>query len=151
MRDREMVNRFCAFQLLGVDGYKGDMNSFLAAALEKMNSMPQAELENLSAQFRNSVKNNHIIFDRYAFRKHTPHQENRGTFNVSLWDVMTTGLSNYPEHLIEARAASIRNAFYPLLEDTSFDDSITLGTNQVAKVKTRFSKVREMLTGVLDD
>lgn len=151
MRDREMVNRFCAFQLLGIDGYKGDMDSFLASALEKMNSCLPAALEKLSAQFRTSVKNNNIIFDKYAFRKHMPNQENRGTFNVSLWDVMTTGLSNYPEHLVEARAESIRNAFYPLLNDKLFDESITLGTNQVAKVRTRFSKVGKMLKGVLDD
>ena len=39
MRDREFVNRFCAFQLLNVDDYRGDMDEFLAKALEKMNSL----------------------------------------------------------------------------------------------------------------
>lgn len=34
MRDREFVNRFCAFEILGVDEYK-EMDGFLAEALKK--------------------------------------------------------------------------------------------------------------------
>ena len=33
MRDREFVNRFCAFQLLGLDRYRGDMDDYLATCL----------------------------------------------------------------------------------------------------------------------
>ena len=33
MRDREAINRFCGFYLLGVDAYRGDMDSFLADTL----------------------------------------------------------------------------------------------------------------------
>ena len=42
--------------------------------------------------------------------------------NASLWDVMSTGLSQYPEHLVEARAAALRTAFYPLMSDEEFVD-----------------------------
>ena len=38
MRDREFVNRFCAFQLLPLDDYRGDMDDFLARALKYMNT-----------------------------------------------------------------------------------------------------------------
>ena len=38
MRDREFVNRFCAFQMIDIKEYKGDMDDFLAMALKSMNS-----------------------------------------------------------------------------------------------------------------
>ncbi len=39
MRDREFVNRFCAFHLLPLDDYRGDMDEFLAQGLRKMNNL----------------------------------------------------------------------------------------------------------------
>ena len=36
MRDREFVNRFCAFQLLAPSAYRGDMDQFLADCLKQM-------------------------------------------------------------------------------------------------------------------
>ena len=38
MRDREFVNRFCAFQLLGLDEYRGDMDVFLGECLRRTSS-----------------------------------------------------------------------------------------------------------------
>ena len=52
MRDREFVNRFCAFQLLPLDDYRGDMDDFLARALKYMNTCDKHALEKLSAEFR---------------------------------------------------------------------------------------------------
>jgi hypothetical protein len=46
MRDREFVNRFCAFQLLPIDEYRGDMDGFLAQALKKMNNLGEKDLKN---------------------------------------------------------------------------------------------------------
>jgi hypothetical protein len=151
MRDRELINRFCAFQILPMESYRGDMDLFLAQALQRMNESNKALLDSLSAQFRTSLKNNVTVFGSHAFRKHTSLDQYRSTFNASLWDVMTTGLSRYPEHVVEARADAIRAAFYPLLDDPWFSGSITLGTNQVSRVKARFEMVGAMLRSTLGD
>ena len=151
MRDREFINRFCAFQLLGLDGYKGDMDDYLASALEYMNKQEENELEKLSSEFRVSLKNNMTVFGKHAFRKHTTDTSRRSVINASLWDVMSTSLTRYPEHLVEARVESLKKAFYNLLDDEEFLSSITLGTNQVNRVNTRFTKVNEMLQEVFDD
>ena len=99
MRDREFVNRFCAFQLQPLDDYRGDMDDFLARALKHMNNCSDNALAHLSAEFRTSLANNFNLFDKHAFRKHTAGQANRGVINASLWDVMSTGLSRYPDRL----------------------------------------------------
>lgn len=151
MRDREFINRFSAFRLLGPDRYKGDMDDFLAQALEHMNSMDPAQLGKLSSEFRRSLKNNKTAFGKHAFRKHSRGQDARSVVNASLWDVMSTGLSRYPEHVVEAKLEPFREAFYQLLKEDNFIESITLGTNQINRVRYRFHLANEMFQEVFDD
>ena len=149
MRDKEFVNRFCAFRLLGLDKYRGDMDDFLAECLRQMNTMEESELSRLSVDFRRSLTNNFMLFNRHAFRKHRPGQSGRSVLNASLWDVMSTGLSRYAEYLVEASAEPLRQAIYRLLDDAEFNAAITYGTSDTKRVKCRFEKVRKNLEEVL--
>ena len=150
MRDREFVNRFCAFQLLPLDEYKGDMDDFLAQALKRMNKLEDEDLEKLSAEFRLSLSNNFSVYGKHAFRKHSEGKIGRSVLNASLWDVMSTGLSRYPDDVVKAQADTLRKGFYSLMKDDSFNDAITYGTNDMNKVKHRFAKTNEMFREVLD-
>lgn len=150
MRDREFVNRFCAFHLLPLNLYKGDMDEFLALGLKKMNSLSDAELTALSARFRTSLVNNFKVFGKHSFRKHYKKSSDRSVVNASLWDVMSTGLSQYPEHTVEARSDELRNAFYQLMHDEKFARAITIGTNQVDKVRDRFSAAQMMFRSIFN-
>ena len=149
MRDREFVNRFCAFRLLDLDQYRGDMDKFLADCLRLMNRMDEAGLSRLSADFRRSLANNFMLFHRHAFRKHEPGQERRGVLNASFWDVMTTGLSRYPENTVERRREPLRREIFRLLKNDEFNIAITYGPNDARKVKTRFRLAHEVFEEVL--
>ena len=148
MRDREFVNRFCAFQLLDLDEYKGNMDDFLARVLREMNAMQPGDLSRLSNEFRRSLTNNYAVFGRHAFRKHSKGQEKRGVLNASLWDVMSTGLSHYRKKMVETRADALRDAFYPLMDDEEFVSSITYGPSGTRKVRHRFRVADEMFKEV---
>lgn len=150
MRDREFVNRFCAFQILPLDEYKSDMDDFLARGLKAMNKLSLDKRQQLSGQFRRSLVNNHKVFDRHAFRKHTSSQDGRSVLNASLWDVMSTGLSRYSEHVVEVRTKELNAAFLKLMHDDEFIKSITYGPNDVKRVKHRFSAIHSMLEEVFD-
>jgi hypothetical protein len=150
MRDREFVNRFCAFHLLSLDNYKGEMDDFLAGTLEKMNKMSPSELDTLSFEFQSSLRNNFSVFGEHAFRKHAPGQDRRSILNASLWDVMTTGLAGIPENAVEAHSDKLRNAFYALMDDDAFVRSITYGTNSANQVRQRFEMMRATLAGVFN-
>ena len=151
MRDREFVNRFCAFQLLGVDEYRGDMDEFLAQSLRQMNGMGSSNLSKLSTELRRGLTNNFILFDRHAFRKHEPGRETRSVLNASLWDVMSTGLSPYEGRRVQAQAEPLRQSIYHLLKDPAFNTAITYGTNDIRKVKKRFEMSRGIFREVLGD
>jgi Protein of unknown function DUF262 len=146
MRDREFVNRFCAFDLLPLEDYRGD--DFLAQALRRMNTFQAAELADLGKRLRLSLTNNLNIFGKHAFRKHTAGQESRMVINASLWDVMSTGLSHYPETLVEARAEDLRTAFYSLMNDEELIKAITIGSNDLKKVSHRFRVAEAMFQEV---
>ena len=148
MRDREFVNRFCAFQILNLNKY-GNMDEFLADSLRKMNAKTEL-LPVLSEQFRNALDNNFHLFDKHAFRKHEPEQEDRNILNASLWDVMSTGLSQYPRQLVEERSAAVKKGFYQLLKDEEFVRSITYGPNSVKQVRCRFVKAKAMFEEAFD-
>ena len=147
MRDREFINRFCAFQILSLDEYR-DMDQFLALCLTKMNDEAQF-LPTLSDQLKTTLENNVILFGRHAFRKHEPDQEYRNVINASLWDVMSTGLSRYPKQTVEDCAVELKLRFYLLLKDWKFEDSITYSTNSVKQVRHRFETAHAMIEDVL--
>ncbi len=149
MRDREFVNRFCAFRLLSLDDYKGEMDDFLASALKRMNKLPPASMAQLSAEFRTSMVNNFKIFGKHAFRKHTDPVNSRSILNASLWDVMSTGLSRYSEPLVEGKAEALRTAFYPLMRDDEFINAITYATNDARRVRHRFAVTQNLFEEVL--
>ena len=152
MRDREMVNRFCAFQILGVDEYRrADMDDFLARSLYRMNKMGGTELSEVSDQFRRGLANNYLLFKHQAFRKHQPEQQKRGVLNASLWDVMSTGLSYYQPDQVQAQVERLREDMYYLLWDESFNTAITYGPNDPRKVRVRFEMARAAIGKVLGD
>ena len=150
MRDREFVNRFCAFEILTAAEYRrDDMDGFLAKSLRTMNRQSDDELLRLSDAFRRGLDNNFLLFERHTFRKHTRDQERRGVLNASLWDVMSTGLSRYATRQVEAQAEPFREAYYALLEDESFNTAITYGPNDPRKVNHRFEAAGNMIKEVL--
>ena len=148
MRDREFVNRFCAFQLLTVDKYHGEMDDFLAETLINMNALEQGNLSELSRQFQVGLENNRMVFREHAFRKHTAGQEGRSVINASLWDVMTTGLSRIESNVAAERSDNLRAAFYKLMQDGDFMAAITIGTNDTRKVQYRFKATHNMFQEV---
>ena len=149
MRDREFVNRFCAFQILNINAYR-DMDTFLADGLRAMNTAPDS-LSSLRTEFRTTLHNNLHLFGRHAFRKHEPAQEQRRVLNASLWDVMSTGLSRYPPEIVEENADVAREAFYRLMRTDEFMDAITRGPSSANQVRRRFAMAADMFKEVFGD
>lgn len=156
MRDREFVNRFCGFQLLGyknyVSQYGADMDKFLADTLRQMNKMSDAELEKLKAKFEQSMETNWLLFENYAFRRHKKkdrlRRNRRSVINAALFDVWSVVLTSYSTPMPTRKQNAIRSAFYSLLDDAEFEDTIRISTNSSRKVKTRFELVYKKLEAI---
>ena len=149
MRDREFVNRFCAFHIMGFHNYRGDMDNFLADTLRVMNNFLPQELSNLSEEFRMTLRNNFRLFERHAFRKYTIGESRRSVLNASIWDVMSTGLSRYPTSWVDRHSVRFVHRVSQLLANEEFIAAITYSTNQTRRVQARFKMAEEIFTEVL--
>ena len=151
MRDREFVNRFCAFKILALSDYQGDMDAFLARCLRKMNQMARSDLARLSAEFQTGLSNNWNLFGQDSFRRSgfEANRERRSGLNASFWDVMSTGLSIYPSELVSGQVEPLRKAIHDLLQDKAFNAAITYGPNGAKNVRLRFEMSRDVFKEVL--
>ena len=151
MRDREFINRFCAFQVLGVKQYRGDMDQYLADSLRTMNRMAVSEIDAIRRDLQRSLQSNYSVFGKHAFRKRLAGTTRRSVINASLWDVMCIGLSRYGNRHVWERSGVLKTAFRNLLEDEDFNTAITYATNDDKSVRARFRMTQAMLGEVLGD
>jgi hypothetical protein len=149
MRDREAINRFCAFALRGPNHYHDDMDQFLGDVLAQINQMTNAEVEEINASFLRSMRNNLAVFGKHAFRKHARDQEARSILNMSLFDVFSTGLAPYDETRVDSHKEQLREHFFLLMTQGEFIKDITYGTNGRARVVGRFQATKKLLEEVL--
>lgn len=140
MRDREAINRFAAFKLLGWQSYNnGDMDEFLAQALRRMNKMDQNELTILAQIFITSMQMNYKIFGKHSFRKSLKERSNyagRTVLNISLFDALSVSFAQGV--FDENRDREISEKIASLLTSYDFDDAITRSTNSTWPVQRRF-------------
>lgn len=154
MRDREVINRFFAFYLLGYKKYNGDMDDFLAKSLLLLNDMTEERLQVLRNVFINTLRNNFLLFGQHSFRKSLINQEigvNRAVINVSLFDVFSVVLAEFDRKFISDNKEEFIKKFNELIKSWAFDDAITIGTNSKHKVYTRFKLAYESLRDINND
>jgi hypothetical protein len=145
MRDREAINRFCAFHLLGQTNYRDDMDQFLGDALTQVNQLSDQEIEGVRTLFLRGMRNCIVVFGKHAFRKHRKGQESRSILNMSLFDVFSTGLALYDEATVDSHKTELLDGFFELMESADFQKDITYGTNGKARVLGRFQATRDMI------
>lgn len=147
MRDREVVNRFCAFYLLGIDSYKAEMDDFLSDALVEMNKLEESQLEELLVRFDEVMQLNVEIFDGNAFRKSIckPNGK-RSVINASLFDSLVSSWVRHIDNIRALEKIELVKKTMQLLMFKTFDDAISLSTNNSIKVRARHS-LTEMMFG----
>ncbi|UVI38378.1 DUF262 domain-containing protein [Qipengyuania spongiae] len=149
MRDREAINRFAAFALLGWDSYvSGDMDVFLAKALQYLATLSDEERDGLRTRFDRAMTLSHRLFGQHAFRKSLAHDSPdvpRSVINISLFEVSAVVLSRISHTLTGTDEDSIRETIAALVEDEDFSRAITYSTNSTQAVHARFSILQDAL------
>ena len=154
-KDREAVNRFLAFYVLGWKSYgtvgHADMDEFLAKGLRAVNSMSDEKREELRRLFLQSMTTNHEVFGRHAFCKHESPDDRKKPLNLALFEVFSVLLAMFDAGLSRRRAQRLRNGFYKLIGTPRFLGAITAATTAPESVQARFDLAFEMVKGVLGD
>jgi len=141
MRDREAINRFCAFTLLGLETYmSSDMDGFLGKVLDRMNGMALQELQELRERFDRSMQINYELFGRHAFRKSLAENNqsaNRSVINIALFDVCSVLFSRISLDLADDDQTALRQAAIERFQNNTFRHDITDSTNSRLQVRGR--------------
>jgi hypothetical protein len=149
MRDREIVNRFCAFRLIGRKGYTGgDMDTFLAEGLRRLTNLPDNQRAELREGFERALQLNRDLFGAHAFRRSLALNDlstRRTPLNVSLFETCTVTMFDLPAALSEAGRQALKKGLTDLLEDGEFYRSITYSTNSSIPVQRRFSAMEQLV------
>ena len=162
MRDREAINRFVSFFLIGFENYpNGDMDGFLATGLEKLGNLPAVERENLHGLFSLSMKLNIKLFGTHAFRKSITHDSDKKTLiNISLFDVLSVsfakvidkiGIREHSDLEKIKNKKQLQSIVINLLKNKNFVESISKGTNGKKAVDTRYEMVATKFTEYMEE
>jgi len=152
MADRECVLRFLAFTIESYAEYKvPDLDGFLNEVMAQINQMSNKEIQNLRHQFYRTMKAARDIFGNNAFRKYYG-----GTYrypiNKALFETWSVNLNRFSDDQLRElvkRKDELKKAFSKLMGDSSFEGSISQGTGDISKLKTRFSEIEKLIQGVL--
>jgi hypothetical protein len=141
MRDREAINRFVAFSLIGWRNYStGDMDGFLAHGLTKLAALSEKERLSIRIKFDEAMTLAYNLFKQHAFRKSLvadyPHAAARSVINISLFEVSAVVFSELCN--FSGRESEIRETIVSLIHNDEFARAITYSTNSTQAVKQRF-------------
>ena len=147
MRDREAINRFGAFHVLGWESYEGgDMDEFLAKGIEHLNKKTPEWLSQLECRFIQAMHISQMLFGIHAFRKSLAKEgDQRSVINISLFDVLSSSFSTIPVHVAEELRDDISQSIVCLVKDETFENSITYSTNSTKQVRMRFQMAEDGL------
>tara|TARA_B100000519_G_scaffold157081_1_gene138610 strand:- start:924 stop:2087 length:1164 start_codon:yes stop_codon:yes gene_type:complete len=153
MDDRELVLRFLAFYLLGLDAYRQpDMDGFLIKAMKTINSTSDEVLSNSYERFQQAMITAHTIFGQDAFRKRFFEGATRLPINKAVFESLSVNLANIGNEglsILIDRSEQVREEFIKLCNERSFEAAISQGTGDINKVNRRFSIIQEMLERVI--
>lgn len=151
MLDRDFVNRFLAFYI-AFDEYKGDLDSFMSEALNKLNNMSDDELNEIQNIFDKSMKCCYSIFGADCFRKRLKREDGRYKISKAIFDTLSVNvakLTTEEQEILIKEQEHLKNDFMELCNNKDFDNSISKGTAKISSIKIRFSEIERMINKYL--
>ncbi|WP_435059325.1 DUF262 domain-containing protein [Streptomyces sp. bgisy060] len=153
MSDREMVLRFLAFRLTNpAEHSEKDFDKFLTDVMYRLNVLPESQRDQLVREFRTAMRCAWELFEEHAFRKWRG-GPGRAPINKALFETVSVNLALLDDHerdRLVASRARVHDRFFELMDNWDFDRSISVGTGDPAKIRTRFQEVARLFRGVAE-
>ena len=154
MRDQELVLRFWAFYRFDYleDSHKSELASFLDKAMEEIKKGDDAYKTELRNKFIVAIDRCYGLLGKEGFSRNP--KESARFKSASLFEVWMVSMANLSEKeysgLCRKKSAFEENVT-SLLHDQEFINSIAFSTHKKDHVKTRYSKVRNLISEILND
>jgi Protein of unknown function DUF262 len=157
MLDRDFVNRFLCFYLLGIESYGTkeygqDLDTFMSKAMASIYDKTEAELDKIRNDFKEAMILSKIIFGKEAFRKVYYSYERLPPINKAIFDALAVqfGLITGAERAkLKAHREGFKKALFNLLnDDPDFFTSVTTSTGDKNRILKRHSSVATLINEI---
>jgi hypothetical protein len=153
-QDRDFVNRFLAFYLLGYEeNYDGELDSFLNDGMAKLGEISANERFETKNVFRRTMEICFNIFGNDAFRKRYNLDDRRKPISKAVYDTVSVNIAwktkDEKDELVSKKNIFKDGLMKLFNEDEAFHRSITTGTAQKSNVKRRFDAIKELIDNTL--
>lgn len=154
MADRECVLRFLAFKMKSPEDYPAnqDFDFFLSQQMAKLNELDAEKRASLARHFERAMEAAAKIFGEDAFRKRYRKEAPRNPINKALFEAWSVNLDRLDDENVEKLAQKgeeLRTRFIELCNMREFDLAISQGTGDIARVKLRFARIRQIIEETL--
>jgi hypothetical protein len=152
--DRDFVNRFVAFYLLGYEkNYNGELDTFLNDGMGLLDKISDDERKKVKKDFEFAMNTSFEIFGNDAFRKRYHPDEKRKPISKAVYDSVTVNiawLSKDERKLLLENKDNFKNGLIDQFNtNEKFHKSITTATGQKSNVITRFTTIKNLLESIL--
>lgn len=179
MGARELVLRFLAFLIRGIDSYpkNEDMDAFLSDTMQLMNLMPDfipedvdkvfgkrasemtvlyEDFDVLRAKFESAMVRAFELFNKHAFRKSTPGSGYRTPVNKSLFEAWAVVLAELDELKFQEVKKKKKRLYSVVADrmygsDPDFERSISRDSHKQSGVKSRYRIINEIVENILQE
>jgi hypothetical protein len=147
MRDEELVLRFFAFEILGLESYRTPLKHWLNDAAKLGKSLTSENVAALGARWHETIEKCLMIFppDK-CFRR--PSSGKAQSINRALFDLTMYSVSRASVDRVALNSDAFRNAYFAIIRDNEFDDLISRAVDHTKRTKRRFEIWRNAMRGV---
>ena len=160
MLDRDFVNRFLAFYLLGVENYGKkeygqDLDTFMSKAMAVIYDKSDEELEQIKTQFKKAMTLSKSIFGKEAFRKVYRNYKRIPPINKAYFDALSTQfalLNNKEVSSLEENKIKFKEQLKIRIgNDESFFLSLTSSTGSKGNTQYRHNCIKKLIQNAINE
>ena len=148
MRDEELILRFFAFHILGLDGYRTPQKNWLNDVASGGRGYSNEEIERLASVWRRAIRNCLLVFDPNECFRRLP-LNGRQVINRALMDLTMYSLKGVRKNVVEKKATEFYRRYTALIKDDEFADLITRSIDHKSRTMRRFELWSERVTSGL--
>ena len=137
MRDEELILRFFAFQIMGVDRYRTPQKYWLNDMANSGREYSKDRIDGLRQLWQHTIDNCLIVFDPHECFRRIP-LEKRTAVNRALMDLTMYSMANTSAHEVKAIAEQYYQQYQQILENADFLELITRGVDHKSRTMRRF-------------
>ena len=138
LRDEELILRFFAFYIDGLENYRTPQKHWLNDVAKRGRSFSDDHLERLGSIWKVTIENCLIVFAPQECFRRLDQQKRRRVINRALMDLVMTTMADRPPAAAQKAATQFRDCFVALLHDDEFQDVISRAIDHKSRTLRRF-------------